>query len=237
MSDSPGPPAGHGYPAAPPHTPVPGPSEAPLAFSPEPGVAQGRGPRRRGVVVGLAILGAVLGLAAVAGAGVLAILLLDADEQDAPGVVASEISSTIAELNATTGPADAATSAAGPSEISVLDLSVGTCFDDPRTTEEIESVATVPCNAPHDNEVFALLEHPAGPDASYPGRKPLTEFAEQECQGELFTDFVGIGWRESQYATSQLTPTEGSWAEGDREIICLLYDNAPLTGSVRGSGR
>lgn len=202
--------------------------------------------RRRRPVVALLVAVAVL-----VPAGLAVLFRLDDGGDEDPSTVASEISSTIEELTATGGPAtvdlDAtagsevaeATVAASESDTSVFELTVGTCFNDPRTTTEIQTVGVVPCDVPHDNEVFALVEYPAGPNAAYPGREPLTNLAEEECRGTAFSDYVGIDWQDSRFDTSQLTPTEESWAEGDREIVCLLYDiiDGPVTGSARGEGR
>ena len=37
-----------------------------------------------------------------------------------------------------------------------------------------------------------------------------------------FEDYVGKSYDESQYEASTLTPTENSWAQGDRTITCTL---------------
>lgn len=235
MSEPSGPPTGHGHPQSAPVPSVPGPQEAPFAFAPASGVSPDQAPRRRGLWIAITALTAVVGLVAVVGAIAVGTSLLGNDQQDDPVVVASEISSTIAELTATIDPTETVAAKADPTDTSVVELVIGTCFDDPTTTDQIESVPAMSCDGPHGNEVFAVVEYPAGLDEAYPGRKPLAELAQEECNGQVFTDYVGLPWRQSQFMTSQLTPTEKSWAAGDREIVCLLYDTAPLVGSVRGS--
>ncbi|HUG83521.1 MAG TPA: septum formation family protein, partial [Euzebya sp.] len=121
---------------------------------------------------------------------------------------------------------------------SVFELAVGTCFNDPGSAEEIQQVAAVPCEAAHDNEVFALVDFPAGAEDPFPGRESVSSFGDEQCQGQLFDDYVGIAYIDSAFFVTQLTPTEGSWEQGDREIVCLLYEpTTQITGSVRGSGR
>ncbi len=235
MSEPSGPPTGHGHPQSASVPPVPGPPDVAFAFDPAPGVSPDQAPRRRGLWIAIIALAAVVGLVAVVGAIAVGTSLLGNDQQDDPVVVASEISSTIAELTATIDPTETVAAKADPTDTSVLELVVGTCFDDPSTTDQIESVPVMSCDGPHDDEVFAVVEYPAGLDESYPGKKPLVELAQEECNGQVFTDYVGLQWRQSQFMTSQLTPTEKSWAAGDRQIVCLLYDTVPVVGSVRGS--
>ncbi|MEE8601881.1 septum formation family protein [Euzebya tangerina] len=122
-------------------------------------------------------------------------------------------------------------------EQSVFELAVGTCFNNPGTADEIENVAEVPCETPHDNEVFALVDFPGADGEPFPGREPIQQFADEQCRGALFSDYVGSEYLESRYFVSQLTPTEGSWDQGDREIVCILFSSGEqLSGSVRGAG-
>jgi hypothetical protein len=40
------------------------------------------------------------------------------------------------------------------------------------------------------------------------------------------------------YYVFPITPSEGTWGEGDREIICSLYEaDKKITGSARGARR
>jgi len=35
-----------------------------------------------------------------------------------------------------------------------------------------------------------------------------------------------------------MSPTEGSWSDGDREVLCLVYDpSAETVGSLAGAAR
>ena len=116
----------------------------------------------------------------------------------------------------------------------VLELEVGTCFDDPESFEEVEDVPLVDCSVPHDNEVIAN-EDLTGSD--YPGQDQVENRASQICY-DNFSDYVGIAYEESLYDIGWLFPTEESWAVGDREVICFAYDInlEKITGSVNGIG-
>ena len=116
----------------------------------------------------------------------------------------------------------------------VLELEVGTCFDDPGNFEQVEDVPVVGCEEPHDNEVIANVDL-TGSD--YPGRDQVENRASQICY-DTFSDYVGISYEESIYDIGWFFPTDESWAVGDREVICLAYDLDlnKITGSINGIG-
>lgn len=121
---------------------------------------------------------------------------------------------------------------------SVDSLSVGDCFDDPPSFDtEIESVDTLDCDEPHDNEVYLTRDHSAGSDASYPGLASLEEWSDGVCLAG-FEPYVGRDYATSRLDFTYLYPVRDGWQNGDREVICFLYDlnYAKLTGSMRGSG-
>ncbi len=123
--------------------------------------------------------------------------------------------------------------------VSVFDLAEGYCFNDP--TEGVGAVGellVVPCEQPHDNEVYALVQHPAEADAPFPAAEALDQYAEEQCR-QSFDSYVGIPYDQSALYYWKITPTSDSWAEGDREIICSIYDaeGGSLQGSVQGSQR
>ena len=116
----------------------------------------------------------------------------------------------------------------------VFSLRVGDCFDDDLGAEgEIFSVAAVPCDEPHDNEIFYAFDLPAG---DYPGDVRIDEAAFAECTTS-FETYVGIEYAASELAVTYLSPTPDSWDAGDREIACLLYDAtlAKITGTMNGA--
>ena len=114
----------------------------------------------------------------------------------------------------------------------VFTLEVGTCFDDVDEAQ-ISSVPEVDCSEPHDNEVFAVFDYTASD--SFPGAETMNQAAHELCVAE-FEAYVGLSYVESELNVFPITPTDGSWDTGDREIICALYnlDFSKLTGSWRG---
>ena len=116
------------------------------------------------------------------------------------------------------------------------DLKTGDCFNG-GSGESVTTVTPVDCAQAHEKEVYASFTHPdeSGP---YPGDAVLDEYAGRVCT-EAFTDFVGRSYESSQLYISYLTPSSGSWDEGDHLISCVVHQEGyvPLTGSMQGSRR
>lgn len=117
----------------------------------------------------------------------------------------------------------------------VFELAVGDCFDDTSSADtELSDVPIVDCTEPHDNEVFFTFELA---DGDFPGDDAILTEAESRCL-PAFEDYVGRDYASSELDIFPITPTSGSWDNGDREVICALYDLEleKLTGSMQGSG-
>lgn len=163
-------------------------------------------PSRRSAAIPLII---VLGLLALAGLGVAVFLVSSSEE------------GTTQQMGL----------------IDVDSLAAGQCWDDPLSpVTEILEVDGVPCSDPHDNEVFALVDHPLGSDAPYPGIEQIELDSLRHCL-EGWETYVGVPFAESPLDIFYIYPTEASWSAEDREIICSLYrlDEAQLVGSERDS--
>ncbi|MGY6497404.1 MAG: septum formation family protein [Microcella sp.] len=117
----------------------------------------------------------------------------------------------------------------------VFTIRVGDCLNDASAGDEVTEVPLVPCSEPHDSEVFASIIMTGD---AFPGNDAVIAEADDACF-ERFEEFVGIPYVDSIYDFSYYFPTEGSWAGGDREILCVIYDPAgqKLTGSLEGIGR
>jgi hypothetical protein len=126
--------------------------------------------------------------------------------------------------------------ACGDDSTAITDIGVGDCFDDEGLDAEvIIAVPQVPCDEPHDNEVYFEFTMT---NAFYPGLEAALDAAEQQCLRE-FDGFVGIDYFESDLDIFSIVPTEESWEAGDRTALCALYalDFSKLTGSMRGAAR
>jgi hypothetical protein len=147
-----------------------------------------------------------------------------------------ETESTVPPAAETSPPTQAQeTAAPGAEEVDVFDLKVGDCLADSAPPgEEVSSVQSVPCSEPHSEEIYAAVTLPEG---DFPGTEAMDAQADELCAAE-FESFVGLPYEESVLYLTYLTPTRESWSEGDREVICSVYDPAgEVSGSLRGVER
>ncbi|MGY4858816.1 septum formation family protein [Cryobacterium sp. AP23] len=115
-------------------------------------------------------------------------------------------------------------------EADVFSLAVGDCFND-EEAEEIDSVQAIPCSEAHDYEAYFAFDVSA--EEAYPGDDVISQAAEDGCVAE-FPNFVGTSYEESALDFNYLSPTEGSWENGDREILCIVMGADKTTGSLAG---
>lgn len=124
----------------------------------------------------------------------------------------------------------------GCTSSSVLDLGVGDCLMLPTETQAV-TVRRTTCDSEHEAEVSAVADtDPKGEDDPFPGEDALAKQAESACVGS-FESYVGSPYVSSALDVTWLTPTEQSWSQGDRRIVCLVHalDAQRLSSSVRGS--
>jgi serine/threonine protein kinase len=119
--------------------------------------------------------------------------------------------------------------------VSVFDIKIGDCFAEPSESESISEITLTDCDDPHDNEVYAFGLYPADEGADFPANEDLEAFADNFCFEE-FEEYVGIPYNDSIYYYTYFQPTEMSWEDGDREIVCILYDqDGKMEGSKQNS--
>ena len=125
---------------------------------------------------------------------------------------------------------------ASAGSVDAFSMRVGDCYDDQMFfSGEVTDVPGVPCDQPHDNEVFALFDLQG---SDYLGDDVTLELADAGCL-ERFHSYVGAAYEESVLAITHLVPSEGSWTQiKDREVICVAYhmEFEKLTGSVMNTG-
>lgn len=117
----------------------------------------------------------------------------------------------------------------------VFSLRVGDCLLDAGSMDtEVSEAPTVPCAEAHDFEAYAAQDIEGD---AFPGDEAVATQAEQVCY-DAFTPFVGMSYEESVLNFNYFVPTASSWEAGDREILCLIYDEAAQTaGSLAGVAR
>lgn len=117
----------------------------------------------------------------------------------------------------------------------VFSLRVGDCVDtDSSMSGEISSLPAIPCDQSHTDEVYFSYMIDG---EEFPGEDAIIAEAEQKCV-PAFETFVGIGYQDSALEYWPMYPSEGSWSDGDREVLCLAYDpSAATVGSLAGAAR
>ncbi len=115
----------------------------------------------------------------------------------------------------------------------VFQVSVGDCFNEAdASTTEVSDIPAVPCDTPHDYEVFHLFD--------LTGDTFPTDLDDQSIAGcgEQFQAFVGIDYDSSVLDYTFIQPTAGSWESGDREVICSIFEpDVKSTGTLAGAAR
>lgn len=122
----------------------------------------------------------------------------------------------------------------------VTDVAVGDCLLAPdEVTAEVETVARVACDVPHEQEAYAtvpVVDEAGAAIDTFPGDAWLKSFSDGAC-AEAFEGYVGVDYRDSDLFFTYLQPNARGWQDGDREVLCLVTTTgAQLTASVRGTG-
>lgn len=112
-----------------------------------------------------------------------------------------------------------------------FEAEVGACLDSAGLAGEISELPTIDCAEEHDAEVFHKFSLPEG---DFPGEAAVYEAAQAGCL-EAFEPYVGTDYTESDLWITYLTPLEGSWSI-DRDVVCILQSDDPVTGSMKGTG-
>lgn len=129
-----------------------------------------------------------------------------------------------------TTPAPSTTVADG--RTSLYEVAVGDCLDGLATGTDL-LVAVVPCDRPHQAEVYGTAE--VRGDA-FPGVDQLRRRAATAC-AQRFAGYTGEpAGPGTELAFVEVVPTVESWAAGDRAALCLALgpEGAPLTAPIAG---
>lgn len=119
-------------------------------------------------------------------------------------------------------------------ETDAFAIAVGDCLNDGGVEGEVSTVVVIDCAQPHDSEAYSSIQVA---DGDYPGEQVILDQAEKDCLAD-FNTFAGINYDQSALSFSYYYPTQGSWENGDREILCLILDPAgKTTGTLENAAR
>lgn len=124
------------------------------------------------------------------------------------------------------------TDGAEGTDTGVFDVQVGDCLNDGDINGEVSEVKVIDCASEHDSEAYESIQIA---DGDYPGDTALQDQAETECT-TAFTSFIDMDYQTSSLDISFFFPTEETWAQGDREILCFVADpSGKTTGTLEGA--
>ena len=128
--------------------------------------------------------------------------------------------------------ADAPSTPAPSTAISATDLEVGECLNDLAESTDVSSLPSVPCAQPHQGEVFAVFDLPAGP---FPGSAGVDDLVNQGCNARL-ADYSPGAPADPAISLFSVYPLEKNWDQGDREVVCIAKATAgTATGSIKAN--
>jgi hypothetical protein len=114
--------------------------------------------------------------------------------------------------------------------LSAFSLAVGDCFNNPVGATSVTSVTAIPCNQPHNAQIYAKFNL-SGSDFSYPGTPALLRLATNGCNAR-------IGSLDKSKITNSMTirllyPLADSWLDGERTVACMIANpTANITSSL-----
>ncbi len=124
-------------------------------------------------------------------------------------------------------PAEETPAVPTPTSGSVVDaftIELGDCLIVP-SEDQFEEIRRLACTEPHDGEVFFVADYPG---SDLPSDDDFSTFVEEQCL-PAFAEFTGSPYEDQDVLdVGWFTPTEGSWGNGDREVVCYL---TPVDGS------
>jgi Septum formation len=114
-------------------------------------------------------------------------------------------------------------------KVIATNLAVGDCITDIPSGSLVQMVPKVDCGKPHAGEVYAVLTMP---DGEYPGQSTIDEW-QNRCPGELEA-YSADAMADDSIGVFVLYPTSETWAQGDRQIVCMATTEDKRTGSIKG---
>lgn len=122
----------------------------------------------------------------------------------------------------------------GAEMVPFAELEVGDCIPlfDYGDAPEIFELPVVPCDQPHTDEVFFILDLEGD---EFPGDVAVEDAAWDACLAE-FEGYVGVPYDMSELDFYTYPPTKVSWVRaGDRTVQCMLFSYDEVTGSLQGA--
>lgn len=113
--------------------------------------------------------------------------------------------------------------------VSARNVKVGDCLADIPSGNRVAWVNTISCDKPHLAEVAGVLRMPDGP---FPDESVFSDY-KQRCRDSL-ESYSPTAMQDPNVDLSVMPPSEDSWKQGDRDMVCIATFNSKRTGSIKG---
>ncbi|GAB3549920.1 hypothetical protein GCM10027404_16230 [Arthrobacter tumbae] len=105
--------------------------------------------------------------------------------------------------------------------ISPLELGAGDCILGFDSLDVSADVTTVTCTTPHNAQLLATTGFPE--DAEFPGEAALNASGDDLCNSVAVNENAAAEY--AGLTLTQVTPTSGTWADGDRRVDCFVVSD------------
>jgi len=115
--------------------------------------------------------------------------------------------------------------------IRATEVEVGDCINaPPEDMARVTSLPEVECSQPHEGEVYAIVKVT---DSDFPGQSVLETEYRNQCLPEL-ESYAPAATTDPDISISILYPTQETWDQGDRDVVCIATTEDKRTGSIKG---
>ncbi|MEO8509683.1 MAG: septum formation family protein [Chloroflexota bacterium] len=159
----------------------------------------------------------------------------DASDSPRSSGAASVVVSPTVEASESLAASEPASSPAEGEATAANDLSPSDCFN--TDGSQVDEVSVVDCEQPHFYEAFLNYDMTQGDAEAYPGDEAVLSDADDQCR-PAFEEYVGTAYDDSALYITVIRPSESTWGDGDRTVICVVNtENAAteMTGSAEGT--
>lgn len=162
------------------------------------------------------------------------------DESATPVTVTTTEAATPTSSTSSSSSSSSSSSAAAAAgeATSIYDVEAGDCIADETTISGSDNLITedevlvVDCNSPHREEVYEVAEMTETEIPADTDTDAWQDLGIDYCV-DPFEAYTGESVLQSDYSYSFWHPSEGSWAQGDKEFVCLITHDEDHTGSVK----
>ena len=106
-----------------------------------------------------------------------------------------------------------------PGTVTLTSLKKGDCLNTDKIQDGVEfsTVPAVPCNQPHDAEIYAIFPLTG---STWPGNAKAASLAQAGCLSRMKT-FLPSKSAQAKYDIYFIHPAESGWLHGERNVSCL----------------